>query len=77
MSASASEREDAEQAAAAAAATEAAVSGAPPQLHTKSFKLRFATQHELGRSNVSAVKPLGLREYPRVATRSLMFVMYV
>lgn len=75
MSASASEREDAEQAAAAAA--EAAVSGAPPQLHTKSFKLRFATQHELGRSNVSAVKPLGLREYPRVATRSLMFVMYV
>lgn len=31
-------------------------------LHARSFKLRFAAQRELGRSYVSAVKPLTLRE---------------
>lgn len=30
-------------------------------LHARSFKLRFASQREQGRSYVSLVKPLGLR----------------
>ncbi|XP_050342991.1 uncharacterized protein LOC126768748 [Nymphalis io] len=34
--------------------------GSTAPLHSKSFKLRFAFQRELGRSDVSAVKPLGL-----------------
>ncbi|CAH2106913.1 unnamed protein product [Euphydryas editha] len=33
---------------------------APTHTHVKSFKLRFASQRELGRSYVSAVKPLRL-----------------
>ncbi|XP_061377798.1 uncharacterized protein LOC133319010 [Danaus plexippus] len=45
----------------------------PNNLHRKSFKLRFASQRELGRSYVSAIKPLGLpaavssKEWGRVA----------
>lgn len=31
-------------------------------LHSRSFKLRFASQREQGRSYVSLVKPLGLRK---------------
>lgn len=31
-------------------------------LHPRSFKLRFASQREQGRSYVSLVRPLGLRK---------------
>lgn len=51
------------------------------QLHSKSFKLRFASQRELGRSYMSAVKPLRLREsllleiydYVCIAQRNMSF----
>lgn len=42
----------------------ATAAAAPPRdLHARSFKLRFAAQREPGRSNVSLVKPLGLRQF--------------
>ncbi|CAG4976994.1 unnamed protein product [Colias eurytheme] len=44
-------------------ASEAVHGAAPspaPALHPRSFKLRFAAQRELGRSHISAVKPLAL-----------------
>lgn len=42
---------------------------AAPRINLVSFKLRFASQREPGRSDVSAVKPLGLRQY-------LFFIIY-
>lgn len=43
-------------------APEGAGTGSGAQ-HAHTFKLRFASQRELGRSYVSLVKPLTLREY--------------